>query len=787
MFKLLLICGGPGAERNISLNSCRSVYDNIYSKNINVDIIYVNKNLDKYLVDGNFLYSNTTSDFDFKLSSEGRKLNESEFLQQLKISDLVFPLIHGKYCEDGELQSYFERYSIPFVGSNAKACNKMYNKQHAEDKILKANNLMTIPKIFISSLDNSKTLINEFFSNEEITDVVVKPIEGGSSFGVYYAKNKDEAEKYVNKLLNNNISAMIEKRCLGREFTVIVLQNKLGAPIALIPTEIEVKDETKFIFDTRRKYLATNETHYFCPPRFSKSEIESIREKAQLLFSVIGASDFIRIDGWIFDDGCIYFSDFNPISGMEQNSFIFQQAAKIGFTHETLINHILNSACKNNEIDYKFNKEDSKNKKKVNVLFGGITSERQVSLMSGSNVWLKLLHSEKYKPYPYLLFEEEKELFVLSLPYEMVLNHTTEEIEHQFKNLKNEKHIDNLVLKIKNNLEITNDFSLKTAEKKTLTEFINICKNENSYVFLGLHGGFGEDGSIQKMLEKLNVSFNGSGSMVSKVCMNKFTTGLIINEMNLKGVRTARKKVLILSELKSLSLLSKTKKYWNNINDELKTNSFVIKPKSDGCSTGVIVLKTVEDLNAYANFVKNKALFIPKNTFYAQNEKVALNSTPNDFIIEEYIEVDNIKIKNKELIIPDKLAWVELTCGVFEKRNKYHSFNPSITIADSGAVLTVEEKFQGGTGINITPPPESIINSELLKKIKKSLEKIAAKIGIKDYCRIDIFANNNTNEIIIIEINSLPGLSPSTVLFQQGVKEEKILKPLEFLEKIIEQ
>jgi D-alanine-D-alanine ligase-like ATP-grasp enzyme len=73
----------------------------------------------------------------------------------------------------------------------------------------------------------------------------------------------------------------------------------------------------------------------------------------------------------------------------------------------------------------------------------------------------------------------------------------------------------------------------------------------------------------------------------------------------------------------------------------------------------------------------------------------------------------------------------------------------------------------------------------LVALIKKNMELVARACGVEDYCRIDIFANNETNEIIVIEINSLPGLSPSTVLFQQGAKEEPPLYPMELLEYII--
>ena len=115
---------------------------------------------------------------------------------------------------------------------------------------------------------------------------------------------------------------------------------------------------------------------------------------------------------------------------------------------------------------------------------------------------------------------------------------------------------------------------------------------------------------------------------------------------------------------------------------------------------------------------------------------------------------------------------------------KLHAFNPSITIAE-GEVLSLEEKFQGGTGINITPPPVEIVKIKALKKAKELAEQLAKEIGIKDYARIDAFMNINTGTLLIIEINTLPGLTPSTVIYHQALAENPPIFPREFLEKII--
>ncbi len=100
-------------------------------------------------------------------------------------------------------------------------------------------------------------------------------------------------------------------------------------------------------------------------------------------------------------------------------------------------------------------------------------------------------------------------------------------------------------------------------------------------------------------------------------------------------------------------------------------------------------------------------------------------------------------------------------------------------------ILSVEEKFQGGTGVNITPPPTSIISEKNLKKVKNLIEQVSEKVGIRGYARIDIFVHVKTGNIIVIEINTLPGLTPSTVLYHQALAEPKPMFPLQLLERII--
>lgn len=107
-----------------------------------------------------------------------------------------------------------------------------------------------------------------------------------------------------------------------------------------------------------------------------------------------------------------------------------------------------------------------------------------------------------------------------------------------------------------------------------------------------------------------------------------------------------------------------------------------------------------------------------------------------------------------------------------------------MTVAEH-QVLSLEEKFQGGTGVNLTPPPLELVSRKQLELIKKSIEMLGLTFGLRNYARIDIFFNTTSEQIILIEVNTLPALTPSTVIFHQALAEPKPIYPLEFLERII--
>ncbi len=785
--KIAILCGGPSLERGISLNSARSVLDHLGSLGVVIVPIYFNEQKKPYLISTGQLYSNTPSDFDFKLKTTGKELSPLGLIRTLKSADIVFPCIHGTFGEDGEIQTLLEKNNIAFVTSSAKACKMAFDK-HKANEYIRSLGFYAPNSIVLKITENEKEIsekLIKFWKEEKITRAIVKPASGGSSIGVFSVEKIEDAVQSVMTLFSKRMDTrvVVEPFAVGKEFTVIILQNRFNIPVAIMPTEIEVDYANNHFFDFRKKYLPTRHVTYHCPPRFSNEVIEKIQIEAEQLFSIFGMTDFARFDGFLMPDGNIWFSDFNPISGMEQNSFLFQQTSRIGFSHQDFFRYIINMAFSRRGIDAHIeNVFIGEARRPLAVLFGGETAEKQTSLMSGTNIWLKLRGSRIYKPYPYLLGQNKE---IWELPYSYILNHTVEEIIENAKNGEADAaRLFFLVEKVKLRLALSGGDTTEEffVPRKMLMD--DLVK-KYPFIFLGLHGGIGEDGTIQKMLSDTDVKYNGSDSKGSMLCMDKWTSNEMIKNSGIEGVSVAPHTLVSVKDFPKNEEASD--KLWETLSKQLGTKTIIGKPRGDGCSAGVVRLFSKKDLHTYISMIQNGVLLAKAGTFTDQANSVHMPECITDLIFESFIETDKLKTSGGKITYTRKSGYIEMTVGVLDglTDGKIKALSPSITVAEN-SILTVEEKFQGGTGINITPPPSEIISGKKLEKVKNLVEKVASLVGVSGYARIDVFVQTATGNIIVIEINTLPGLTPSTVIYHQALAEKPPIFPLQLLEKIIQ-
>jgi len=305
-------------------------------------------------------------------------------------------------------------------------------------------------------------------------------------------------------------------------------------------------------------------------------------------------------------------------------------------------------------------------------------------------------------------------------------------------------------------------------------------------VFLALHGGAGEDGTLQGMLAELGLPFNGSGCETSRLCMDKFLTAQQLTGLEEMGIIVAPKQSMATSDLRDASR-TRVQTYWEEFVHTLKTKQLIVKPQSDGCSSGIVQLTSVHDLTRYLELLRLRVPRIPAQTFEGQDEEVEMPLTPpTRLLFEPFIETDKVRVVGQELRVHARSGWIEVTVGVLEREGVLKALSPSITVAEGG-VLSVEEKFQGGTGVNLTPPPPDILSARAVQQVRTRIEHVAQRLGIRGYARIDAFVERRSGRVMVIEANTLPALTPSTVLFHQCLVERPPLVPRELLKLLLEQ
>ncbi|GAA0148223.1 ligase [Lithospermum erythrorhizon] len=686
-----LICGGPSAERGISLNSARSVLDHIQGDDLHVSCYYIDSNLKAYAISPAQVYSNTPADFDFKLESLAKGFHSlSDFAEHLATSvDIVFPVIHGRFGEDGGIQEMLQNSNVPFVGTQSKECRRAFDK-YAASLELDKHGFVTVPSVLIQGREADESELTKWFVTNQVDvstgKVVVKPTVAGSSIGVTVAYGVAGTLNSANSIISEGIDDKVLVEIFlegGREFTAIVLDVGSGSdcqPVVLLPTEVDLQshgtlddDEKDAIFNYRRKYLPTQQVSYHTPPRFPLEIIETIRQGASLLFQQLGLRDFARIDGWFLPPdshasslvsdkfgksglGTVLFTDINLVSGMEQTSFLFQQASKVGFSHSNILRTIIQRACLRfpNLLNYNIlssvsptilrsssaSKEISKDqdKQKVYILLGGDSSERQVSLMSGTNVWLNLQTCDDVEVIPCLLAPvggyssdldntrkrtDMSSWAVWTLPYSLVLRHTTEEVlDACLEAIEPSRaaftsHLRSLVMNdLMEGLKQHNwfrgfDIPDESPNRLFLEEWIRLAKDREATVFIAVHGSIGEDGTLQSLLDAEKVPYSGPGAIASRTCMDKVATSQALKHLAESGVLTMNKEVHKIRDLAGMPISD----IWQELTSQLNSKTLCVKPARDGCSTGVARLCQHEDLALYIKALQDCLPRIPANSF----------------------------------------------------------------------------------------------------------------------------------------------------------------------------
>lgn len=330
--KLGIIFGGMSTENEVSVKSAMSIINNIDIEKYELFEIYITKN-------GEWI--------DYRKNKRIENV-----MEYLKFLDVVFPVLHGLYGEDGTIQGLFELLRLPYVGCKVLASSIGMDKVYTKIIFEKAG-LLQAKYEYIRKYNDKYFYINknfneEYLSLEEVVEKLVrninfpmyiKPSNSGSSIGINKAKNKEELKKYIEIASTYDNKIVIEEGIVGKEVECAVLGNEE----ILVSGVGEIKPADEY-YSYEAKYNNKNSITEI-PAKIDYELVEKIREQAKKAFKAIDGKGLSRVDFFIEkDSNKVYINEINTLPGFTNISMYPKLFEEYGISYKKLIDKLIELA-----------------------------------------------------------------------------------------------------------------------------------------------------------------------------------------------------------------------------------------------------------------------------------------------------------------------------------------------------------------------------------------------------------------------------------------------------------
>jgi D-alanine-D-alanine ligase len=338
--KIAVLFGGQSTEHEVSTASATSVLKNINRAKYDVYPIGITKNGVWFKYTGN-LDNIESGEWE---KDESCKIPQGQNILFDKDVDIVFPVLHGLFGEDGTIQGMCKIFNIPCVGpgvmSSAICMDKIYTKY-----LLQKFNIKQADYVVINGYEYEadKDVILEKVEKRLGYDVFIKPSNGGSSVGITKAHNKEELTLGIKEALKHDRKVLIEKAINAREIEVSVLGNDY--PEASIPGEVVPAKE---FYDYEAKYKS-EASKLLIPAALGASKLEIIKEQAIKIYKILDCAGMARVD-FLVDKQTeeVYLNEVNTIPGFTKISMYPKMWDATGKNFETLIDELIMLAIERN-------------------------------------------------------------------------------------------------------------------------------------------------------------------------------------------------------------------------------------------------------------------------------------------------------------------------------------------------------------------------------------------------------------------------------------------------------
>lgn len=314
---IAVIEGGFSNEKIVSEKSAKTVYNHIDRERFNPYRVVIDEAKWVVILDDEELPIDK-NDFSFQHGPAKVKF------------DFAFIVIHGTPGEDGILQSYFELVNIPYGTSDHLISALTFNK-FVCNKYLEGFGVR-IPESILISEDKEKDV--ERIAKELGFPCFIKPVDGGSSFGVSKVKSYEQILPAIEEALKHGSQVVAEKMINGIEVTNGVYKQKGGIKVLPI-TEIVTENE---FFDYKAKY--NGESQEITPARLSDDVTKLVKATTKRIYSLLGMDGIARVD-YIIEDDLPYLIEINTVPGQSDESIIPQMAKEEGISLFELFNDVI--------------------------------------------------------------------------------------------------------------------------------------------------------------------------------------------------------------------------------------------------------------------------------------------------------------------------------------------------------------------------------------------------------------------------------------------------------------
>jgi D-alanine-D-alanine ligase len=235
--------------------------------------------------------------------------------------------LHGTYGEDGTVQRRLEKLGVLYTGCDSESSRIAFDKVLTKQKCIEAG----VPTAKYLVVNSEKAPLPK---NLQLP-LVVKPVRQGSSVGLQFVERAEDWPKALAEALKFDSEVLVEEKIIGRETTVGILDG-----VALLIVEIRPKAGA---YDYRNKYTAGC-TEYFCPADFDAATTKRIQDAALGAFHAIGGRDYARVDVMVRANGEPVVLEVNTLPGMTETSLLPKAAAAAGLSYEELCQRMIDLA-----------------------------------------------------------------------------------------------------------------------------------------------------------------------------------------------------------------------------------------------------------------------------------------------------------------------------------------------------------------------------------------------------------------------------------------------------------